>query len=377
MAPPAFAGAGFRREDTGGAGWVGGFVGTTGWGAFGFAGGGSRREGGGGKRDGFLHKRGQGTEAGLCSRGEGWVGGFVFGRGGYSRGQRDGGGFGFGRGGMGWRVREGEGYSRGKREGRDGGWVAGCVGTRDEGGFVFARGRGWVSACARTTGRGEGFGEGREGDGLPHARGHGGGTFVFAGGGMGWRVHGMGRVCVRGGRDGLAGSWGRLLAGITGGEGWVGGDGGGMDGRTTGWVGAGDGAGEDGSPHARGHGGGRGCWFLCLLLAIVGLSRGRGEVKDLYMKAPCVYMLASKPRGTLYVGATSDLVQRVWQHKGNLVEGFTRQYRVHRLVWYEVHESMESARAREKALKKWYRAWKVRLVEKGNPTWLDLYEGIV
>ena len=120
-----------------------------------------------------------------------------------------------------------------------------------------------------------------------------------------------------------------------------------------------------------------GCWFLCLLLAIVGLSRGRGEVKDLYMKVPCVYMLASKPRGTLYVGATSDLVHRVWQHKGNLVDGFTRQYRVHRLVWYEVHESMESARAREKALKKWYRAWKVRLIEEGNPRWLDLYEGIV
>ena len=120
-----------------------------------------------------------------------------------------------------------------------------------------------------------------------------------------------------------------------------------------------------------------GCCFLALLLAIVRFPRGGGEAKDLYMKVPCVYLLASKPRGTLYVGATSDLVQRVWQHKGNLVEGFTRQYRMHRLVWYEVHESMESARVREKALKKWYRAWKVRLVEKGNPRWLDLYEGIV
>ena len=120
-----------------------------------------------------------------------------------------------------------------------------------------------------------------------------------------------------------------------------------------------------------------GCCFLALLLAIVRFPRGGGEAKDLYMKVPCVYLLASKPRGTLYVGATSDLVQRVWQHKGNLVEGFTRQYRMHRLVWYEVHESMESARVREKTLKKWYRAWKVRLVEKGNPRWLDLYEGIV
>ena len=269
----------------------------------------------GGEGDGLAGSRGHGTGRGSGLRGE------AFAR--VAEGRR-----------MGPRMREDTGRGRW-------GW---------EGGFGFGRGK----AIREENGRGG------MGDGLLDAWGHG----TRAG------------SCSRG-RDGLAGSWGRLLAGITGGEGWVGGDGGGMDGRTTGWVGAGDGAGEDGSPHARGHGGGRGCWFLCLLLAIVGLSRGRGEVKDLYMKAPCVYMLASKPRGTLYVGATSDLVQRVWQHKGNLVEGFTRQYRVHRLVWYEVHESMESARAREKALKKWYRAWKVRLVEKGNPTWLDLYEGIV
>ena len=94
------------------------------------------------------------------------------------------------------------------------------------------------------------------------------------------------------------------------------------------------------------------------------------------MKTPCVYMLASKPQGTLYVGVTSDLVQRVWQHKSDLVEGFTRRYGVHRLVWYEVHETMESAIVREKALKKWNRAWKVRLIEEGNPAWADLYEGI-
>ena len=94
------------------------------------------------------------------------------------------------------------------------------------------------------------------------------------------------------------------------------------------------------------------------------------------MKTPCVYMLASKPQGTLYVGVTSDLVQRVWQHKSDLVEGFTRRYGVHRLVWYEVHETMESAIVREKALKKWNRAWKVRLIEEGNPAWSDLYEGI-
>ena len=87
-------------------------------------------------------------------------------------------------------------------------------------------------------------------------------------------------------------------------------------------------------------------------------------------------MLASNSRGTLYVGVTSNLVQRVWQHKSDLVEGFTRRYKVHKLVWYEVHETMESAIVREKALKKWNRAWKVRLIEEGNPGWSDLYEGV-
>ena len=92
------------------------------------------------------------------------------------------------------------------------------------------------------------------------------------------------------------------------------------------------------------------------------------------MKIPCVYMLASKRNGTLYIGVTSDLVQRVWQHRNDLVEGFTKQYGVHGLVWYEIHETMESAIGREKALKKWRRAWKVRLIEEGNPDWVDLYE---
>lgn len=95
------------------------------------------------------------------------------------------------------------------------------------------------------------------------------------------------------------------------------------------------------------------------------------------MKTPCVYILASKPRGTLYIGVTSDPVQRVWQHKNDVVAGFTRRYRVHRLVWYEVHESMESAITREKALKKWSRSWKIELIEKTNPTWDDLYDDIV
>jgi putative endonuclease len=94
------------------------------------------------------------------------------------------------------------------------------------------------------------------------------------------------------------------------------------------------------------------------------------------MKQPAVYILTSKQIGTLYVGVTSDLVSRVWQHKNNLVEGFTGKYDVHSLVWYEFHESMDSAIRREKGLKKWNREWKIRLIEKTNPGWEDLYPGI-
>ena len=92
------------------------------------------------------------------------------------------------------------------------------------------------------------------------------------------------------------------------------------------------------------------------------------------MRIPCVYILASKRNGTLYIGVTSDLLKRVWEHKNDFVEGFTKRHGVHRLVWYEVHESMESAITREKALKKWRRAWKIEVIEKSNPRWLDLYD---
>ena len=95
------------------------------------------------------------------------------------------------------------------------------------------------------------------------------------------------------------------------------------------------------------------------------------------MKLPCVYILASKRKGTLYLGVTSNLVQRIWQHKNDYVEGFTKRYGVHTLVWFEPHESMESAIAREKAIKEWKRVWKVELIEKGNPPWRDLYDEIV
>ena len=94
------------------------------------------------------------------------------------------------------------------------------------------------------------------------------------------------------------------------------------------------------------------------------------------MRTPAVYILASRPNGVLYIGVTSNLVQRVWGHRNDLVEGFTKRYRVHRLVWYEVHGSMESAIGREKALKKWNRPWKIELIERTNPTWTDLYDEI-
>ena len=95
------------------------------------------------------------------------------------------------------------------------------------------------------------------------------------------------------------------------------------------------------------------------------------------MKTPCVYILSSKRNGTLYIGVTSNLVQRVWEHKSDFVEGFTKRYGVHSLVWYEVHGTMESAITREKALKRWKRAWKLELIEKSNPSWRDLYSEIV
>ena len=88
---------------------------------------------------------------------------------------------------------------------------------------------------------------------------------------------------------------------------------------------------------------------------------------------PAVYILASKRNGTLYIGVTSDLVKRIWEHKNNVVDGFTKRYGIHTLVWYELHESMQSAIEREKKLKEWKRVWKLELIEKENPDWQDLY----
>ncbi len=94
------------------------------------------------------------------------------------------------------------------------------------------------------------------------------------------------------------------------------------------------------------------------------------------MRHPCVYLLASRRNGTLYIGVTSNLIKRVWEHKENFVEGFTKKYAVHDLVWYEQHETMAAAIAREKALKEWKRAWKLELIEQANPDWKDLYESL-
>ena len=89
-----------------------------------------------------------------------------------------------------------------------------------------------------------------------------------------------------------------------------------------------------------------------------------------------VYILASKRNGTLYTGLTSNLIQRVWQHKNKLIEGFTQKYDVKILVYYEVHENAKSAITREKRIKKWRRAWKLQLIEQMNPQWRDLFEEI-
>jgi putative endonuclease len=94
------------------------------------------------------------------------------------------------------------------------------------------------------------------------------------------------------------------------------------------------------------------------------------------MRQPAVYILANKPRGTLYIGVTSNLVKRIWQHKNNQVEGFSARYKTHDLVWYEIHEDMQSAIEGEKRLKRWKRIWKIELVERFNPTWEDLYPKI-
>lgn len=100
-------------------------------------------------------------------------------------------------------------------------------------------------------------------------------------------------------------------------------------------------------------------------------------LKDGMSKQPAIYMLASSRKGTLYVGVTSNLIARIWQHREHQVDGFSKQYDVTRLVWYELTEYMNSALQREKQIKKWNRAWKVRLIEGTNPDWKDLWPAVI
>jgi len=110
---------------------------------------------------------------------------------------------------------------------------------------------------------------------------------------------------------------------------------------------------------------------------VIPAQAGIQRENDTMDKQFYVYMLASRRNGTLYIGVTSKLVGRVWQHKNKQVEGFTKRYGVDKLVYYEVHRNAESAMTREKRMKKWRRAWKIRLIEATNPEWKDLYDDVV
>ena len=94
------------------------------------------------------------------------------------------------------------------------------------------------------------------------------------------------------------------------------------------------------------------------------------------MRQPCVYILASREYGTLYIGVTSDLLARLYQHRTKSAQGFTSRYSIHRLLRFEFYETMPEAIAREKQLKRWHRQWKINLIESGNPQWVDLAPGI-
>ena len=90
-----------------------------------------------------------------------------------------------------------------------------------------------------------------------------------------------------------------------------------------------------------------------------------------------VYILANKINGPIYIGVTNDLISRVYYHKNNLVDGFTRKYHIHNLVYYEKYNDVIEAITREKRMKKWKRQWKIELIEKNNPTWEDLYDHLI
>ena len=92
---------------------------------------------------------------------------------------------------------------------------------------------------------------------------------------------------------------------------------------------------------------------------------------------PAVYILASAKNGTLYTGVTSDIVRRVWEHRNDLIDGFTKKYSIHLLVYYELHDEIVPAINREKQIKHWKREWKIRLIESQNPDWIDLWPELI
>ncbi len=110
---------------------------------------------------------------------------------------------------------------------------------------------------------------------------------------------------------------------------------------------------------------------------MMSLSRKRESSELIKMNQYYVYMMASRGNGTLYIGVTNDLIKRVYEHRNDAVDGFTKRYKVHTLVYYEEANDVNAAILREKALKKWHRKWKIDLIETFNPDWLDLYEDLV
>jgi putative endonuclease len=111
--------------------------------------------------------------------------------------------------------------------------------------------------------------------------------------------------------------------------------------------------------------------------AKAGIQRAAPHGMIKAVKRACVYILASKPNGTLYVGVTSDIARRAFEHRSDAVDGFTKRYGVHRLVYVEFHETVPDAIVREKRIKKWNRSWKIELIERDNPEWRDLYDDIL
>ncbi len=112
-------------------------------------------------------------------------------------------------------------------------------------------------------------------------------------------------------------------------------------------------------------------------LAFPSFPRREGiRINDKMGKSPCVYVLSSQQNGTLYTSVTGDLIKRIWEHKNHLVEGFSKKYGTDILVYFEMHVTMEVAIMREKQIKKWNRKWKLRLIEKHNPEWNDLFDEI-